>query len=155
MGIALSSAELHIANDLRLSSEDLAAAKLLLAAGDRFSAYHLQQCAEKVLRALLTAEGVQIERKDAHRLDVLLDKLPAENPFKARLKPLSHLTMFATTYRYPKDGGRLPTAPSKADVDSWAVNLAAIVSDAATHFRVDLNASDRFPAGNSAPPRNG
>lgn len=145
--------DLHVANDLRLAREDLKVADALLAIHNRFAAYHYQQCAEKVLLALLTAEGTQIERREVHRLDVLRDKLPDENPFKERLDPLTVLTLYATTYRYPKEGGRLPATPSRDTMDGWASQLQNIVTDAAKHFGVDLSASDRIPASNLAPPR--
>ncbi|WP_102958713.1 HEPN domain-containing protein [Mangrovicella endophytica] len=146
-------ADLHIANALRLAKEDLDAAKLLTAAGNRFGAYHLQQCGEKLLLALLTAEGQHAERKDSHRLDVLLDKLPSDNPFRQRFAPLTILTMFATTYRYPKDGGRLPPMPDEARMLEWADALGGILNDAALHFGVDLAASDRLGAARTDPPR--
>jgi HEPN domain-containing protein len=64
------SAELHIANTLRLAHEDLEAAELLAARGNRYDAYHAQQAGEKILLALLISEDIRAERRDAHRLDV-------------------------------------------------------------------------------------
>ena len=147
--------ELHIANALRLAQEDLDAARTLIAVENRFGAYHLQQCGEKLLLALLTAEDLHVERKDAHRLDVLLDKLPDANPFKQRFRPLTVLTVFATTYRYPKDGGRISPMPAQTQTTGWADELGRLVDDAARHFGVDLKASDREPAARAQPPRTG
>lgn len=53
-------------------------------------------------------------------VDVLRDKLPDANPFKERMRSLTVLTMFATTYRYPNDAGRLPTPPSAEETRAWA-----------------------------------
>jgi HEPN domain-containing protein len=51
------SAELFIANTLRIVAEDLRGAKLLRAAHNRNSAYLCEQAAEKLIRAILTSEG--------------------------------------------------------------------------------------------------
>lgn len=147
------SAELHIANALRLAREDLEAAQLLLGADNRNDAYHAQQTAEKMLLALLTSEGIRAERRDAHRIDVLRDLLPEGNPFKARFAPLAFLTVFATTYRYPKDAGRIPARAERDDLVRVIAILQEILADLAVHFGVDLVASDRLPAERSSPPR--
>lgn len=103
---------------------------------------------------MLISEQIEFARKDSHRLDVLRDKLPDANPFKARLGPLVHLTLFATTYRYPKDGGRIPKMmPSEADLEAWARSLERLLDDAFAHFGVDPNAGDEIAARTSAPPR--
>lgn len=149
----LKAIDLHIANHLRLADEDLKAAQVLIKAGNRFGAYHAEQAAEKILLALITSEQTHVERKDAHRLDVLRDKLPDENPFKARFQSLVYLTAYATTFRYPKEGGRLPAQPSEEEIDEGVAKIKSILDDAVKHFGVDINASDNFPAKNSAPPR--
>jgi HEPN domain-containing protein len=147
------SAELHIANALRLAREDLEAATLLAAADNRNDAYHAQQAAEKMLLALLTAEGIRAERRDSHRIDVLRDLLPDTNPFKARFAPLTFLTVFATTYRYPKDAGRIPARAERVELEAALAKLKQILTDLAGHFGVELLASDRLPAMTSSPPR--
>ncbi|WP_438749717.1 HEPN domain-containing protein [Pararhizobium sp. O133] len=146
------SAELHIANMLRLAREDLEAAEMLAARKNRNDAYHAQQAAEKILLALLTSEGVKAERKDSHRLDVLRDLLPDANRFKARFSPLTFLTIYATAYRYPKDAGRLPARVEKNDLDPAMETLKKMLSDVAAHFGVKLTDSDKVPAMSSAPP---
>lgn len=147
------SAELHIANALRLAKEDLEAAEMLAAKDNRYDAYHAQQAAEKILIALLTSEGIRAERKDSHRLDVLRDLLPDDNSFKARFSSLTFLTIYATTYRYPRDAGRLPAKAEKNDLMPAMEVLGAILRDVAAHFGVGLNASDKIPAQTSQPPR--
>ncbi|WP_187182189.1 HEPN domain-containing protein [Rhizobium sp. WL3] len=147
------SAELHIANALRLAHEDLEAAKLLHGADNRNDAYHAQQAAEKMLLAILTSEGIRAERRDSHRIDVLRDLLPEANPFKAQFARLTFLTVFATTYRYPKDAGRIPARAERHDLEAALGKLQAILSDLAVHFGVEILASDRLPAATSAPPR--
>jgi len=147
------SADLHIANYLRLAHEDLVAAEALSAIDNRNDVYHLQQAAEKILLALLNSENIKAERRDSHRLDVLRDLLPNENALKARMSPITFLTVYATTYRYPKDAGRLPQRGEKDEIEAAAKMLQVILADAAAHFGVGLTDSDRVPAQRTIPPR--
>jgi len=126
---------------------------MLAARGNRYDAYHAQQAAEKILIALLTSEGIRAERRDSHRLDVLRGLLPDANSFKARFAALTFLTIYATTYRYPKDAGRLPAKADESDLLPAISKLRKILDDASTHFGVELTASDRVPAASAAPPR--
>lgn len=147
------SAELHIANTLRLAHEDLEAAQMLAAAKNRNDAYHAQQAAEKILIALLTSEDIKAERRDSHRLDVLRDLLPNDNAFKGRFSSLTFLTAYATTYRYPKDAGRLPARARKDELDAARQSLKTILDDVARHFGVNLTAPENVPAASSVAPR--
>lgn len=147
------SAELHIANATRLAYEDLKAAEVLAAKDNRNDAYHAQQAAEKILLALLTSEGIRAERRDSHRLDVLRDLLPDANTFKDRFSSLTFLTAYATTYRYPKDAGRLPARAEKDELDEAMEALRKILNDVTAHFGVSFTDSDKIPAVSSAPPR--
>ncbi len=88
------SAELHIASALRLAAQDIEAAGALSSIGNRYDAYHAQQAAEKILLALLTSENIRVERKDSHRIDVLIDLLPRENPFRQSFAGLAFLTAY-------------------------------------------------------------
>lgn len=106
-----------------------------------------------MLLALLTAEGIRAERRDSHRIDVLRDLLPDTNPFKARFAPMTFLTVFATTYRYPKDAGRIPARAERVELEAALAKLKQILTDLAGHFGVELLASDRLPATTSIPPR--
>lgn len=153
MGLRLNSVNLHIANDLRLAASDLEAAKTLSKIHNRNDAYHAQQAAEKILLSLLTAEGTHIERKDSHRLDVLRDKLPDESPFKSRFGGLTYLTAYATTFRYPKDAGRIPSGPEDDELLEAINQIESLLGDVAGYFGVDLAASDRVPSVNIKPPR--
>ncbi|MES5099369.1 HEPN domain-containing protein [Agrobacterium sp. BA1120] len=147
------SAELHIANALRLAHADLEAAEMLAAKQNRNDAYHAQQAVEKILLSLLTSEGIRAERRDSHRLDVLRDLLPDENPFKERFRSLTFLTIYATTYRYPKDAGRMPARAEKDELDFAMKAAGDILAEVAAHFGVMLADSDKVPATTSAAPR--
>lgn len=147
------SISLHIANALRLAHEDLEAAEALAAIGNRNDAYHAQQAAEKILIALLNSEGIRAERKDAHRLDVLQGLLPDDNRFKFRFSPVIFLTLYATTYRYPKDAGRLPAKADKDDLEAAISIVRDILDEVAAHFGVDLTDTDKVPATSVEAPR--
>jgi HEPN domain-containing protein len=146
------SVELHIANTLRLAHEDLEAAKLLAARGNRYDAYHAQQAGEKILLALLISEGIRAERRDSHRLDVLRDLIPVANTFRERFSGLTFLTAYATSYRYPKDAGRLPAAAPAEELTRAIIELGKILEEVAAHFGVVLTDSDRVPARTALPP---
>ena len=92
-------ADLHIANLLRIAAADARDAKVLLAVKGRNAAYLAEQAVEKIMLALLISEDIQVFSKDSHRLDVLLDKLPQQNPLRATLAELTALTAYATTFR--------------------------------------------------------
>jgi hypothetical protein len=101
----------------------------------------------------LTSEGTHIERKDSDRLDVLRDKLPDGNRFKARFSGLTYPTSYATAYRYPKDAGRLPDSPDIAELQKAIDKIESLLIEIADHFGVDLAASDRVPSATVEPPR--
>ena len=153
MASASSPLSLHIANYLRLAQSDARDARTLLATKGRNAAYLTQQAAEKLLLALLTSEGIERSRSESHRLDVLVEKLPAANPLRPELASLGYLTAYATTFRYPKQGGRLPADPDWQRLEASLDQIDAALRNLADHFAVDLDASDREPAGRSAPPR--
>jgi len=83
----------------------------------------------------------------------LRDLLPGANPFKAHFAPLTSLTVFATTYRYPKDAGRIPARAERETLDAAFTALEAILAQLVAHFGVELRASDRLPASTCEPPR--
>ncbi len=113
---------------LYLAEQDTDAAKLLAAHGNYYAAYHCQQAAEKLIRALLLQHD--IEPGLDHHLDVLIGKLPDGDPWKATLTPLHKYTPYATTYRYATSGGRIPTSPDDAGVAADAAHVAELIADA-------------------------
>ena len=78
------SAERVIANTLRLAQAELDAAELLHAGKNRYAVYHCEQAAEKVIKAVLTSEGVHANIK--HQLDDMVKQVPDANPLKSLLK---------------------------------------------------------------------
>ncbi len=153
MPSASSPTDLHIANNLRLAAGDLGDARVLRSNQSRNAAYLAQQAVEKLLLALLVSEGLERTRAESHRLDVLVEKLPLDNRLRGRLSELTYLTVFATTFRYPKDGGRLPAEPDWGRLDRSIALAAQLIDEASRHFGVDLMGSDRVPAGRIDPIR--
>lgn len=153
MPSASSPADLHIANNLRLATGDLRDARLLRGAGSRNAAYLTEQAVEKLLLALLVSERIERTRAESHRLDILVDKLPAVHPLRAGLLELVYLTVFATTFRYPKDGGRLPPEPDWNRLDRSLTIATELIGAAAIHFGVSLDGPDRVPAQSIDPMR--
>lgn len=147
------SVELLIANSLRIVGEDLEGARLLSVAGNRNAVYLCEQAAEKIIRAVVTAEGKHAGVK--HDLADIVDMIPDENPMKLKLRSIEHLSQYATAYRYPVSSSRskrIPRAPS-ADALRQAIDAtAAAWGEAVSRFRVDLDRADS-PAGSAGPIR--
>ena len=106
------SAERVIANTLRLAQADLDAARLLHAGKNRYAIYHCEQAAEKIIKAVLTSEGVHANIK--HQLDDMVKQVPDANPLKPLLKQIEHLAAYATTYRYATTSGNIKPSPDDA-----------------------------------------
>jgi HEPN domain-containing protein len=111
---------------LYLAGQDTDAAKLLASQGNHYAAYHCQQAAEKLIRSLLIQH--EIEPGLEHHLDVLIGRLPDSEPWKMRLLPLQKYTFYATTYRYPTPGGRIPSPPDAAGVAADAAQIAELIA---------------------------
>lgn len=144
------SAELLIANLLRVAKEDLDGARILAASNNRNAIYLCEQAAEKVIRAVLTSEGQHAGIK--HQLNEMVDLVPDENPLKASLRAIEYLTAYATAYRYPTSAGRVKQTPRGAELSSGADKVQAALGEAAMRFGVDLATPDA-PAKRSSPIR--
>lgn len=129
------SVERLIANTLRIAREDLAGARLLAKAGNRNAAYLCEQAAEKIIRAVLTSEG--LHAGIGHALGQMVGQLPDANPLKPELMKLTPLAAFATTYRYPTSA-RIPAPPGEADLAEHMDRVEAMLQRTAIGFDVDL-----------------
>jgi HEPN domain-containing protein len=118
----------RIAAFLDLAAEDADAARTLAATHNRYGAYHCQQAAEKLIKAVLLHRG--LEAGTEHRLDVLVDDLPDSDPWKAKLRPLETYLPYATTYRYPTPGGRIVASPDPTQVAVDADAIDALIKEA-------------------------
>lgn len=102
------------------------------------AAYHLQQAAEKLLKALLVHEGLQYPRgSGGHDLQVAADRLPLDHPLFAEAQALTPLTPWATAYRYPSDDPLTATPlPTVAEIEEalervkwFRIKMIALVAD--------------------------
>ena len=110
-------ADALIASFLEIAFEDLDAGRVLAKAGNRNAAFHYQQAAEKVIRAVLTSESIHARREHQHLLQRLVDLVPDANPVKPLLRAVEHLSTYATTFRYPAEpSGRTRPSPSAAEL---------------------------------------
>lgn len=104
--------------------EDLGAFDALVAVHNRFAVFHLEQAAEKLIRA------VRIHRKlvvtNTHDIVLLIDgagdptkeprPLPDGDPWRARMKEHEWLSKFATAFRYPTSSGRRDQGPTDEEL---------------------------------------
>ncbi|MBI4815846.1 MAG: HEPN domain-containing protein [Deltaproteobacteria bacterium] len=80
---------------LAAADEDLdAARRLSVPPINRLAAYHLQQAAEKLAKAVLSARGTHTTKE--HRIGELVGQLAIGEPWRTKLGALAHLDRFAT-----------------------------------------------------------
>ena len=73
--------------------------RLVMPPPSRFAAFHLQQAAEKLIKAVRLHSGLFASKE--HNLELLINELPEGDPWRERLAEFEMLSAFATTYRYP------------------------------------------------------
>lgn len=100
----------RIASFLALAEEEFSAAGVLLGKLPRQAAYFQQQCVEKLLRAVLEAEGVPVG--PTHNIRQLADMLPADHALKAGFLCFETLSSAATRFRYPTASGAVANPPA-------------------------------------------
>jgi HEPN domain-containing protein len=116
------------ASFIALAKEDLAVARQLLSAHPRHSAFAIEQAAEKLLKAVLTTEDI-VFSAGHHQLGRLAELLPGEHIWRADLMAFDRYTSFATATRYPKPGGGMPQAPSRAALEAGLKEVASLVGE--------------------------
>lgn len=127
-----------IAALLRIAAADLADARVLAGVRSRNAPYLCSQAAEKIVKAVLTDEGIHADRNVAHRIDLMVDLLPDANAFKARFRGIERLASYATSYRYPTPAGRVPAVPSPNEL-AWMIDETdGLLQDVAGRFGIDL-----------------
>lgn len=122
------SGEKRVRAYLELAAKDVEAAELLLAGGNRYAAYHVQQSVEKVTKALLLARG--IEAGIEHRLEELYRRFPDGDAWPERLRSFISYSAYATAFRYPTPGGRIPADPPAEDLRHDMAALRAVIAAA-------------------------
>jgi HEPN domain-containing protein len=144
------SGDFVISGYVRIAKQDLDGARLLNQATNRNAAYLCEQAAEKLIRAVLTSEGIQGGIR--HELPDMVAKIADENPVKPLLRAIEHLDAYATAYRYPSPRGRVKPAPTAAEIDQDIVKIDAALVEIAARFAIDLSKLEG-PAGKPDPIR--
>jgi HEPN domain-containing protein len=134
------SAERVIGALLLIARDDLEAAEVLQAAANRNAAYHLEQAAEKIIKAILTSEGQHAGI--GHQLDAMVRALPDEHPMKKSLGDLVELQAFATTFRYGTPVGRVQPPLPATDYARLSGQVRAALGAVLSGFDVDLVAKE-------------
>jgi HEPN domain-containing protein len=127
------SVEKRVAAYLELAAKDAEAAELLLAGGNRYAAYHVQQAVEKITKALLLARG--IEAGIEHRLEELFKRFADEDEWPKRLRSFAGYSAYATAFRYPTTGGRIPADPPADALRHDISSLRALIVTARDELR--------------------
>lgn len=141
-----------IASCLRLAKGDLTDARVLAdqLPKSRGAAYHLEQAAEKIIRAIAASEDVRVGL--GHELDNFVSQIPDSNPYKTRCKAVQDLKRYATSYRYPTSQGRTMKPPTSEYFEEQYQQVAHLLVDVAARFEVDLD-KENAPAGKPDPIR--
>lgn len=116
------------ASYIAIAKEDLAVARKLLSDHPRHAAFHVEQAAEKLLKAILTCENMRFTANH-HQLGALAALLPSDHLWRADLMAFDDFTSYATALRYPKPGGGMPAKPEDAELRSGLEEVAALVDE--------------------------
>lgn len=114
------------ASFLRLSRLDLAGARRLLPDIPALAAFHLQQAAEKLVKAELAVLGTTPPK--LHDVGHLAGLLPPDHPRRPALAALDKLTTYAVAARYPFDVGTAAD-PDPELLARWAEEIAVLLDD--------------------------
>lgn len=107
---------------------DLDAAKRLVAEpSNRLAAFHLQQAAEKLVKALRLHRRLHVTAD--HSIARLLEELPHEDAWRTRLGVLEPLTTYATAFRYPSPTGKRKEGLSSEEVLAWIKIIAELSAE--------------------------
>lgn len=108
-----------------IAKDDLIAAKLLAEGVPRIAAFHVQQTAEKLLKAMLSALRIEFGRH--HNIDLLAGKLPEDHPLRPNFREFSPFTPYGAQHRYPSPTYIAPPAPSREDLMEALRDLERLV----------------------------
>ena len=117
-----------VASYIALAKEDLAVAAKLTPQHPRHAAFNIEQAAEKLLKAVLVAEGIRFSTSH-HQLGALAGLLPATHVWRADLMAFDDFTSYATALRYPKPGGGMPADPDDAELKQGWSEVSALVDE--------------------------
>ena len=104
-----------------------AARRLSEAPPSRFAAFHLQQAAEKLVKAVRLHRGLFASTD--HNILALIEELPSDDAWRTKLSPLRVLSAYATTFRYPSPAGKRKPGLTSKEVLEWIETIGALVVD--------------------------
>jgi uncharacterized protein len=91
-------------------------------------AYHVQQAAEKLTKAVLVAHKVRPRK--GHKIEEFAPLISASFPHRERFLELEKFSKYAWAHRYPPEPGHEPIRePSTAEVQSWIDEIEALKGD--------------------------
>jgi HEPN domain-containing protein len=91
----------------------------------RFAAFHLQQAAEKLVKAVRLHRGLFATAD--HNILALVDELPSDDAWRVKLSALGVLSAYATTFRYPSPTGKRKPGLSSKEVLEWIERIGALI----------------------------
>jgi uncharacterized protein len=121
-----------VAEWLRRVERDLRTARLCCETDDplpEHAAYHVQQAAEKLTKAVLVA--VQKRPRKGHQIGESAKRLPPSFPDRERFLALDRFSDYVWAHRYPdEDLSRPPPPlPSVAEARAWIAEVEALKAD--------------------------
>jgi HEPN domain-containing protein len=105
-----------------------AARRLIADPHNRLAAFHLQQGAEKLVKAVRLARHLNLTAD--HSIARLLEELAPEDAWRRKLAVLEPLSGYATTFRYPSPSGNRKTGPSADETLIWIKTIAGLLAEA-------------------------
>jgi HEPN domain-containing protein len=113
---------------IALAREDLAIARKVLDEFPRDAAFHIEQAADKLLKAILMTEGINFG-VGHHQIGRLAQSLPPDHVWRADMMAFDIYSSYATAMRYPRPGGGMPRTPSKDVLKAGLVEVSSLVSE--------------------------
>jgi HEPN domain-containing protein len=111
--------------------QDLRVARLCCEADEPVpdqAAYHVQQAAEKLTKAVLVAHKIRPGK--GHKIEEFSPLIPTTFPHRGRFLQLQEFSKYTWAHRYPLEEGREPVAePSTAEVRDWIVEVEGLKAD--------------------------
>lgn len=101
---------------LKAAERDAAGIERLLPDLPDLAAFHAQQAAEKLARAVCLHEG--LPGLYTHDIARIAEQLAQEHPLRKSLAKLDSLTGAATAWRYPGTEGELPKPPEPREIQT-------------------------------------
>jgi HEPN domain-containing protein len=123
-----------VASYLELARRDLAHAADTLEKHPANAAFSVQQAAEKIIKAVLTRDGVLFP-VTTHQLDLLVGLLPGDHLWRADLLDWVGLTSAATVYRYPTANDDIPRDPDRATIARYILSIRTLLPEIADWCR--------------------